>query len=308
MGGSKTAYGPPVCDRVGHLDRFEAVFYFAGAAMAMADRTGRLTDVNAAFGDLFGRSVRDIIGRTLPELFDPSSAASISDAVMKLGIETSSGPDTVRLDVPFTHSGGSKRWAMLTMTHVIDNEEPCVVVVGIDITWRRELRTKLYNEARHDPLTGLPNRMYLQDQLDDALRDPRRGVGACLADLDGFKKVNDAHGHGTGDRLLIAIATALGRDTPGHMVGRVGGDEFLALVVDPTGIDALTQIADRMLAVCSREYQIDEHRLIVSASIGITAPDPTHTTLDSLIRAADSGLYGAKRDGRGRWRVATGAH
>jgi PAS domain S-box-containing protein len=229
MGGSKTDYRPPVCDRVGHLDRFEAVYYIAGIAMGMADRTGRLIDINSAFGDLLGRRVGDIIGLTLQELCDASAAESIGDAVTKLGVETSSGTEAFRLDVRFTHSDGSDRWAELTLTHVIDNEEPCLVVVGIDITWRRELRTQLYNEARHDPLTSLPNRMYLQERLDDVLSDPRRSIGGCLADLDGFKQVNDLYGHGTGDRLLISIAAGLRSGSVGRVVGRVGGDEFLAL-------------------------------------------------------------------------------
>jgi diguanylate cyclase (GGDEF)-like protein len=194
---------------------------------------------------------------------------------------------------------------MLTMSRILE-DAPCTVVVGIDITWRRELRAQLYEQSRHDPLTGLPNRRHLEERLNDVFRDRTRGIGACLADLDGFKQVNDAYGHGTGDLLLISIAEQLRCEmsTTGHVIGRVGGDEFLALVVDPDDLEALTDVADKMLAACSREYQIDGERLAVSASIGIAVPDPARTTLDALIRAADVGLYRAKAGGRGRWRLA----
>jgi len=295
----------PVCERLGAPGRFEAVFYFAGAAMAMADDTGHLVEINQAFADLLGRPRQGLYGRHLAELFDVSGSASIHEAVERFGRAGGSGPDAFRIDIRFRHSDGSGRWAMLTMTQLVDDVSPCIVIVGIDITWRRELRTQLYNESRHDPLTGLPNRTFLQERLDHVLSDPKRTIGACLADLDGFKQVNDQYGHGTGDRLLTRIASGLRDGSVGHVVGRVGGDEFLALVIDPLGVNELKDVATNMLDECSREFEIDGHRVAVSASIGITLPDPAHTTLDALIRAADVGLYGAKTDGRGRWRVAS---
>jgi diguanylate cyclase (GGDEF)-like protein/PAS domain S-box-containing protein len=295
----------PVCEHLGRTERYETVFFYAGAAIAIADGTGRVCDINAAFSDMLGPPVADLLGRTLHELFDPSDAGLISDAVAKMAQSGEPGANTQRCDVRFKHSGGSSRWAMLTMTRFLE-DAPCMVIVGIDITWRRELRDQLYNQACHDPLTGLPNRRYLEERLDQVFRDPSRTIGACLADLDGFKQINDAYGHGTGDLLLISIAEQLRSvmATTGHVIGRVGGDEFLALVVDPDDVDTLTDVADRMLAACSREYRIEGHRLVVSASIGIAVPDPAHTSLDALLRAADVGLYGAKTGGRGRWRLA----
>ena len=295
----------PVCERLGAVGRFEGSFYFAGAGMAMADGTGRLVEINQAFADLLGRPKAGLVGRNLADLFDTSAYDPISEAVVRLGAAGGSGPEAFRIDVRYKHADGSGRWAMLTLTQLVDDASPCIVIVGIDITWRRELRTQLYNEARHDPLTGLPNRTYLQERLDHVLSDPTRSIGACLADLDGFKQVNDLYGHGIGDRLLTSIAEGLRGGSVGHVVGRVGGDEFLCLIIDPLGLDELKDVATNMLDECSREFRIDGHRLAVSASIGIAMPDPTLTTLDTIIRAADGGLYDAKSGGRGRWRVTS---
>jgi diguanylate cyclase (GGDEF)-like protein len=165
----------------------------------------------------------------------------------------------------------------------------------------------LYHQAHHDPLTGLPNRLLLYGHLETALGaatgDDR--IGLCFLDLDEFKTVNDTLGHGSGDRLLVAVAERL-RDQvmgAGHFVARVGGDEFVVVVRDSTGSRPLTVLADGILDALAKPVRLDGHELSVSASIGIVEQPAVGCDAEELMRAADATLYLAKADGRARWAV-----
>jgi diguanylate cyclase (GGDEF)-like protein/PAS domain S-box-containing protein len=286
------------------MERFEAVFQFAGVGIAVADRTGRLVDVNPAFAQIVGVPRADLLGQQLTALFDVAAAVELHHAVTSLGSDGEAGAETFQIEAQVAGSGQPERWTMLTLTRIVDGA-PCVLSVGMDITEQRQLRARLRDQAMHDSLTGLPNRACLEERLDSVLHDRNRQVGVCFADLDGFKQINDIYGHSVGDRLLVAIAHRLVADLASDrlMVGRIGGDEFVALVFDPTGLDELARVADAMLAACSRPFAVDNHELAVSASIGVVMPDRSHTRLDDLVRAADVGLYRAKEGGRGRWHL-----
>ena len=170
-----------------------------------------------------------------------------------------------------------------------------------DITEQRRTEAKIVHMARHDALTGLPNRVLFGEQLAQALTRTERGeiVAVHLFDLDRFKIVNDTLGHPAGDKLLQMAADRLrsivrGADT----VSRMGGDEFAVVQValaDPTDGAAL---AHRIIARLSEPYEIDGHQAIIGASVGI-AIGQDGSTPDQLVRNADLALYGAKADGRG---------
>jgi diguanylate cyclase (GGDEF)-like protein len=161
--------------------------------------------------------------------------------------------------------------------------------------------------ALHDPLTELPNRTQFTHRLAQATTDPvkDRRVGVCFIDLDGFKAVNDRLGHLVGDRLLAAVARRLApraiRD--GYLLARLGGDEFVALVDDCPDAAAVVGVAEGILAALKQPFEVDGHRLSVSASIGIVERPATGTDPTDLMRAADITLHWAKSDGRGRWKL-----
>jgi diguanylate cyclase (GGDEF)-like protein len=167
------------------------------------------------------------------------------------------------------------------------------------------------NEARfryaatHDSLTGLPNRALFVDRLDQIFASPPRDarLGVCFVDLDSFKAVNDSLGHHVGDRMLIAVSERLVRlaAESGHLVARLGGDEFVILVEDTTCADDAVKVADRALSTLSEPFQVDGHRLCVSASIGIVERRIAGTSPADLMRAADITLYWAKTNGKARW-------
>lgn len=173
-----------------------------------------------------------------------------------------------------------------------------------DISERKRREALIEHMARHDTLTGLPNRALLRDRLEQALKRARR-EGTPLAvlyfDLDRFKPVNDTWGHGVGDRLLQAVAERVcgclrGSDT----VARVGGDEFVVLLPAIGAEDDAMNIGENILAVLNRPFEIDGHVLSISGSIGIATYPSDATDEESLLRCADRAMYQAKDAGRGR--------
>jgi diguanylate cyclase (GGDEF)-like protein len=164
-----------------------------------------------------------------------------------------------------------------------------------------------HHAALHDPLTGLPNRTLLDDRLDHGLAQATRHgwkLAVMFLDLDGFKEINDAHGHDAGDSLLRTVALRLGDLTRADdTVGRCGGDEFLCLLVDPRSERDLSQIAEKFIKAIQVPCEITESNGTVSvsvkASIGISVFPANGTTADQLTKSADTAMYQAKRNRSG---------
>jgi diguanylate cyclase (GGDEF)-like protein len=165
------------------------------------------------------------------------------------------------------------------------------------------LQGMLRHQATHDPLTQLPNRTLFLDELTRALSDGADRVGICYLDLDGFKVVNDSLGHDVGDRLLVAVANRLHRSVSrhGHLVARMGGDEFVVLIRRPSDARTVVEVADAALAAFSAPVEIGGHNLSVSASIGVVERPTAGSSAAELMKAADITLYWAKSDGGNRW-------
>jgi two-component system, sensor histidine kinase LadS len=172
----------------------------------------------------------------------------------------------------------------------------------------RDKEKELHHLAHHDHLTGLANRLLLDDRLEHAIARCRRsggGVAVLLVDLDGFKAVNDAHGHDAGDELLIAIAGRLSdsvRET--DTVARQGGDEFVVVIEDIPGRAAAERVAEKIVAAVSAPVGLVTGVVQISASIGV-ALFPEHAgDRERLLRRADAAMYAAKSGGRRGWRMA----
>lgn len=156
--------------------------------------------------------------------------------------------------------------------------------------------------ALHDPLTNLPNRRLLLNRIENAIDRANREqkvVGLLFLDLDGFKQINDTHGHQFGDQLLIAVAHRLTNLTRSHdTVARLGGDEFIMLL---SGIDDQSEAsrpANDALLLLSQPYKIKEIEVQLTASIGVAFYPTDGHDAESLIPYADSSLYSAKRAGK----------
>ena len=174
-----------------------------------------------------------------------------------------------------------------------------------DVTERKRAEAQIAYLARHDVLTGLPNRVSFQGKLSETL--PLTGWGEQVAvlclDLDRFKPVNDTLGHSVGDALLRQVAERLRacvRDT--DTVARLGGDEFAIIHSGSACPKSATLLADRIVESLSRPFSVDGHQISIGTSIGIAVAPADACEADQLLRNADMALYRAKNDGRGQHR------
>lgn len=176
------------------------------------------------------------------------------------------------------------------------------VIVFRDVTATRLLEEKLAHTAEHDFLTGLPNRMLLEDRVSQAIALARRnmcGVAALFLDLDGFKHVNDSLGHPIGDKLLQSVSTRLldcvrGPDT----VSRLGGDEFVVLLQELQHPEDAATTAGRVLKAVADVHLIEQHEIHITTSIGVSVYPRDAKDAETLIRNADTAMYHAKKKGR----------
>jgi len=178
------------------------------------------------------------------------------------------------------------------------------VVVIEDVTERRAADARINHLARYDSLTGLPNRMYMREQMEKALAAAgRRPCAILFVDLDQFKQVNDTLGHPRGDILLRAVADRLRRLVrDSDIVARFGGDEFVILQTPIAGKEDAASLAGRIIASLGETYEVDGHQVVIGASIGIAMSPTDATGVDHLLKIADMALYWAKAEQRGIWR------
>jgi diguanylate cyclase (GGDEF)-like protein len=176
--------------------------------------------------------------------------------------------------------------------------------IGTDLTEQRKSEREISRLAKFDSLTGLPNRAMMRQTLDEALRNAthrHKGCALFMIDLDRFKNVNDTLGHPIGDALLRQVADRLKSVMGNHgQVGRLGGDEFQAVLPGTVDIGLLESLARTLIEQVSRPYNIEGHKVSIGASLGIVIGDPGRASADALVRNADLALYAAKAAGRGK--------
>jgi diguanylate cyclase (GGDEF)-like protein len=179
--------------------------------------------------------------------------------------------------------------------------------IGTDLTEQRRSEREISRLARFDSLTGLPNRAMMRQTLDEALRNAahrKKGCALFMIDLDRFKNVNDTLGHPIGDALLREVAERLTSVMGNHgQVGRLGGDEFQAVLPGGADIGLLESLARTLIEQVSRPYMIEGNKVTIGASVGISIGDPGRASADALVRDADLALYAAKAAGRGKHRL-----
>jgi len=184
-----------------------------------------------------------------------------------------------------------------------------VVLTSRDVSERKSAEKRAEYLSQHDVLTGLPNRVLMQDRLHQAISQARRNgglVALMFIDLDRFKMVNDSFGHITGDTLLKQVAARLTeclRDT--DTVARLGGDEFTIMLPNATNPQVVGEVAQRVLKEFSLPFSDGEQEMFVSASIGISLFPRDGASPDDLVKHADTAMYSAKDSGRNRFRYFT---
>ncbi|MFZ5482596.1 MAG: EAL domain-containing protein [Pseudomonadota bacterium] len=251
-------------------------------------------------------SADHFLGRTHRELGFPEELCAFWEAAIDRVFQSRAPYET-----QFVLEGDSGRlyfnWR-LTPDFDLQGEVRTVLAVARDITPLIEHQHQLEHIAHYDALTGLPNRSLLADRLQQAMvQSLRRGTVLAITylDLDGFKAVNDHHGHDAGDHLLVVLADRMKRVLrDGDTLARLGGDEFVAVLLDLPDIEACVPMLTRLLDAAAEEVMYKGRALRVSASLGVTFfPQADDIDADQLLRQADQAMYQAKLAGKNRYHI-----
>ncbi len=198
------------------------------------------------------------------------------------------------------HAPALQRWYSVRISPAQVNAERGAVVSHVDVTALRKVQQALWQQALHDPLTGLPNRLLLIDRLDHALARSARlqsSVGVAFLDLDQFKRINDSLGHAAGDALLQQISGRLkGHLRAGDTLARLSGDEFVVVWPGVEPGASVTLLSERLIEAFVTPFTVDGKQVAVSASVGISVGSAPQRS-DELLLAADTAMYDAKRHG-----------
>ena len=283
-------------------NRFDAALNNMPHGLCMFDSEGRIVVSNQRLSQLMGLPSSELKGLNLRCLLERSveagliSEVNVQSVIDRVGAKLSGiDDDALELDMQ------NGRVLEFTLQHM---ENGGFVFLAEDITERKVAEAEKDRLARFDSLTGLPNRAVLRDRMARALSEcrPYNMCAVHFIDLDQFKQVNDTLGHTRGDMLLEAVATRLidvTRDA--GVIARFGGDEFVVLQAPITSPDQSESLAECILTTLGGTYDLDGHKVIVTASVGI-AMAKSQIDPDQFLRNADMALYRAKSEGRGTWR------
>ncbi|HUR91352.1 MAG TPA: EAL domain-containing protein [Gemmatimonadaceae bacterium] len=272
------------------------------------DRERDRMHFSARWKELLGFGETDI-GSSSAEWFGRIHPADTSRVQLEIYSHICGETDRFESRHRLLAADGNYRW-VVARGLAVRNDAGAVVRIGgslTDVSLLMDAEKRLASEVMHDELTRLPNRGYFMEVVERATVRTARREGYQFAvlflDLDGFKAVNDSHGHAVGDELLVAVARKLETCVrPGDVVARLGGDEFTILLDDiESGSDA-TRVAARIVVSLRQPIQVATGQVTVAASIGIALSDGV-TSTDELIRSADLAMYRAKGRGRGRYEV-----
>lgn len=279
---------------------YRATFHQAATGIAHVAPDGRILGANQKFHDMLGYGAGELTERMLVELSDPEYGEQVQRVLERCASEYALGSSS-EIEKPYRRKDGSLLWVCEALGAVRDarGRASYLVAVTQDITARKELEQRLSHDALHDALTGLPNRNMFYDRLNHALATARRHGGRAAAlylDLDGFKEVNDAHGHAIGDVLLQQAARRMERSMRAEdTVARFGGDEFAIVLSTISREQECGQVAAKLVHVLSQPYEIEGLIIHISASVG-AAVFPVHgSDARALILHADAAMYTAKR-------------
>jgi diguanylate cyclase (GGDEF)-like protein/PAS domain S-box-containing protein len=282
------------------------VFTHAREAIMITGPDSNIMDVNATFTRITGYTREESLGQN-PRMLSSGRQGTEFYAALWQSLSTEgywSG------EIWNRRKSGEVYAVMQTISAVRDAQGNAQHFVALfsDITAIKEHQSQLEHIAHFDALTNLPNRVLLADRLQQAMAQAqRRGQQLAVAylDLDGFKAINDRHGHEAGDQVLIALAQRM-KDAlrEGDTLARLGGDEFVAVLIDLEDTSASVPLLNRLLAAAALPVPVGELSLQVSASLGVTFfPQTQEIEADQLLRQADQAMYQAKVAGKNRYHV-----
>jgi diguanylate cyclase (GGDEF)-like protein/PAS domain S-box-containing protein len=286
-------------------ERAQVTLDCIGDGVACTDKNGNITFLNLVAEKMTGWALEEVAGRPMAETFrilDATTREVTPDPMeLALGqnriVHLPKNCILVRRDgveIPIEDS--------VAPIHDREGRATGAVIIFRDVSAARAMALQIAHSAEHDFLTGLPNRMVLNDRVSQAIIfAPRRlkTIAVLFLDLDGFKHINDSLGHPAGDKLLQSIALRLvscvrGSDT----VSRQGGDEFVVLLSEMEQPEDAAITARRMLQAVAEAHSVDQHDLHITTSIGVSVYPDDGLDAETLIKNADTAMYQAKENGR----------
>jgi diguanylate cyclase (GGDEF)-like protein/PAS domain S-box-containing protein len=284
-----------------HRQFAASVFTHAREGIMITDAANTIVAVNEAFTRITGYSREEAVGRQplmLQSGWHPDCLSEMSLALVASGHWSG--------EVWKQRKNGEVYAEMLTVT-ALRNADGTVrnhVALLSDITPMKVREQQLERAAYYDGLTSLPNRLLLTDRLRQALAQNQRrarSLAVVYIDLDGFKVVNDLHGHDVGDALLVAVAQRMKKALrEGDTLARIGGDEFVAVLVDLEWPDDGEPVLERLLQAAAEPVTAEHQILQVSSSIGVAIYPQDGNEVELLLRHADQAMYRAKQAGKNR--------
>jgi diguanylate cyclase (GGDEF)-like protein/PAS domain S-box-containing protein len=287
------------------------VFETAGEGIAIVNDS-IIEQANQALADLVGLSVAQLTNKPLQTIFeDPGEWSEIDKHFQRIG-------NTLKLERRLVRSDGRRVWVNVTgrlIDALPDGDEPRTasgkrsIWILADLSMQKSKEAENWHHANHDMMTGLPNRRFLQDRLDQAIASARRDgrrVAAVELDLDGFKSVNDNYGHRFGDAVLEEVARRLtGVVRELDTVGRWGGDEFVLVLREIDSREVVEETVKRVIARLSEPIVYMGQDLSIGTSIGIALFPDHGDEVETLMLGADLAMYESKGAGGNTWRFAT---
>jgi diguanylate cyclase (GGDEF)-like protein/PAS domain S-box-containing protein len=285
--------------------RAQATLDCIGDAVISTDVSGNILFLNAVAEKMTGWSLKEAAGRPMAEAFcllDARTRKAVPNLMVKTAELNRAGP--LPFNTLLIRRDGSEIYIEDSVAPIHDRDGQVVGSVKVfrDVSLAQEMTEQIAHLAEHDFLTGLPNRLLLNDRIGQAIALANRNqekVAVIFMDVDGFKHINDSLGHPTGDRLLLCIANRLldcvrAPDT----VSRQGGDEFIVLLQGVSRSEDAAFAAERLLKALTETFSIGEQDLHITSSIGVSLYPEDGQDAETLIKNADTAMYQAKENGR----------
>jgi diguanylate cyclase (GGDEF)-like protein/PAS domain S-box-containing protein len=272
---------------------FTATATVASDAITMFDATGRRVYSSPTVERMFGYTPDELLTVDPGSLVHPDDSAALLGAIAEAMSEENGSR---RVEARIVHRNGTIMWVESNIVNLLNNREVGGVVVHMrDVDERHRLLDELRRRAAEDSLTGLGNRLAFTDRLAATLRqNDGRPLALMYCDLDGFKQINDQHGHARGDKLLRDVATSIANAVgPNDFVARIGGDEFCILSRDQASTESARSFAENIRAAIVAN---STPSATIGVSIGVVWTDLLDPSID-LLSEADHAMYAAKRQG-----------
>ncbi|HEX8161484.1 MAG TPA: EAL domain-containing protein [Pyrinomonadaceae bacterium] len=288
-------------------EHFRSAFDYAAVGMALVGTDGRWLSVNRSLCKLVGYSEEELLRTNFQSITHPDD---LGDNLADLYQMLEGKMVTSTREKRYIHKAGHVVWATVSASSVFDEHEKPMhfILQAQDITERKQAEERLHHAAFYDALTGLPNRALFTDHLGLALnRSAQRGghlFAVLFLDIDRFKNVNDSLGHVVGDQLLTAVAGRLKSCVrPQDTVSRFGGDEFAVLLNGVQHSGHALAVTERILREVEAPFKLSGYDVFTSASIGVALSSIGYEATEEVLRDADTAMYRAKEQGKGRYEV-----